>query len=344
MRSLVEKSILFTISFYMSALSLENDSTIIYILISLIIILALDLLKTSKARIILFIVFFLLSINYKEIRYFIPLGAYSLYEYSKLILLLVPYFLVWGNYGQAILTVQSIYMAKKNLEYTRLLRMSKDTRDELKEDTIILKKYNKQLEIDREKNIHIAILSERNRISRKLHDSIGHLISSSILQLEALKVLNRDENLNPSLDLLQSSLKNGMVDVRKSIHDLYRESLDLREAIARIIEENPSLEISLDYRMDEDLNYEVKYDVLSVVKEAVTNVKKHSDSNKVDISLVSMPGFHLINIRDYGQGKEIDQLGLGLISMEEVYKKYSGNGSFGFDNGFKIHMVLMKGD
>jgi signal transduction histidine kinase len=120
----------------------------------------------------------------------------------------------------------SLYLSIIRKKFNIFLIENKTVRDELKEDAIYLKKYNEQLKIDREKNIHIAVLTERNRIARELHDSIGHGISSSILQVEALKTIS-DKNMMEGLNLLQKTLDNGMSDIRNSIHNLYKESLDL---------------------------------------------------------------------------------------------------------------------
>lgn len=227
-----------------------------------------------------------------------------------------------------------------------LLRENKAVRDELKEDTIYLRKYNEQLKIDREKNIHIAILTERNRIARELHDSIGHSISSSILQVEALKVV-ADDNIKESLNLLQNTLRNGMDDIRKSIHNLYNESLDLKSRIEDLCHEISNIDIKLIYKMDDNLPYDLKFDILSVVKEAITNCVKHSNATELRITLLSQPKFHSIVIMDNGSRIDstgnLSDKGIGLLSMKEIASKYKGFVNYGFDNGFKIHMTLMKG-
>jgi len=235
-------------------------------------------------------------------------------------------------------------MMRKKFEM--LLWENKTTRDELKEDAIYLKKYNEQLKKDREKNIQIAILTERNRIARKLHDSIGHMISSSILQVEALKAV-ADDNIKESLNILQNTLINGMNDIRNNIHNLYNESFDLKSKIEELCDEISNLEIKLTYKLEDNLPYELKFDILSVVKEAITNCVKHSNATQLKITLMSQPKFHSIVIMD--NGSKVDNInnlskkGIGLLSMKEIASKYNGFINYGFDNGFRIHMTLMKG-
>lgn len=69
-----------------------------------------------------------------------------------------------------------------------------------------MQKYNEQLRKDREKNVHIAILTERNRIAKELHDAIGHSLSSSILQVESLKIISKEKPVLEKLDVLQETL------------------------------------------------------------------------------------------------------------------------------------------
>ncbi|HHT96550.1 MAG TPA: hypothetical protein GXZ90_01480, partial [Clostridiales bacterium] len=69
------------------------------------------------------------------------------------------------------ITLLSIYLSASTHDYNKRLYSTKLTHHSLIEDTFHLRNHNEQLEKDKEKNIHIAILTERNRISRELHDS-----------------------------------------------------------------------------------------------------------------------------------------------------------------------------
>lgn len=240
-------------------------------------------------------------------------------------------------------SIGAVYLSIMTKKYNIILDENKVVRDDLKEDTFYLKKYNEQLKIDREKNIHIAILTERNRIAREIHDSIGHTISSSILQVEALKVISTEDHVVKNLDTLQETLQNGMNDIRKSIHNLYNESLDLKNQFEKLCSEIPAIDVELVYRIEDELGYDLKFDILSVVKEAMTNCSKHSNATKLKISLISQPKFYSILIEDNGSQFDEKNKGMGLLSMNEIAHKYNGYFNYRFDQGFKIHMTLMKG-
>ena len=67
-----------------------------------------------------------------------------------------------------------------------------------------------------EQILHTARLEERNEISTRLHDKIGHTISGTLLQLEATKIiLDMNPKKAPSmLDICINNLREGMDDIR----------------------------------------------------------------------------------------------------------------------------------
>jgi signal transduction histidine kinase len=66
-------------------------------------------------------------------------------------------------------------------------------RDSTKEFSLLLENKNKDLMEKQDYEINLATLNERNRIARDIHDSIGHLLSSAILQTGAMTATCTDE-------------------------------------------------------------------------------------------------------------------------------------------------------
>lgn len=348
MRKFLEKFFIILFCLYNTYKINPNKDLVIYFLISLIISLILDLIKNRKIKSIIYIAFVIICFPYSLFIFYLPLILYNMYiDFKIYAIFTLP--LVFKNFSvvNLFISIASVYLSIMTVRYSRILNENKIVRDELKEDTLYLEKYNKQLKIDKEKNIHIAILTERNRIARELHDSIGHSISSSILQVEALKVISKEDNVVENLDILQNTLKDGMDDIRKSIHNLYNESLNLKDQIEKICAKIPTIDIEIIYRLDNDLNYDLKFDILSIVKEGITNCTKHSNATELKISLISQPKFHSIVMKDNGtkidEKKFLPNKGIGLFSMDEIASKYNGFLNYKFDDGFKIHITLMKG-
>ncbi|NLJ78981.1 MAG: hypothetical protein GX329_06440 [Tissierellia bacterium] len=348
MRRFLEKLFISILCLYNTYIINPTMDLVFLFLSSLILSLLLDLFQDRRYRSVIYIVFILACIWNGQYVSYLPLILYNLYLDFRLYALIVfPLLLIEPSILILALAILSIYLSAIANKYNILLDDNKIIRDSLIEDTLYLKKFNEQLKVDREKNIHIAILTERNRIARELHDSIGHAISSSILQVEALKMIPHEKDTIDSLNILQDTLKNGMQDIRKSIHNLYSESLDLEDRIYRLGEDFPGLDIELNYGIADELNHDLKFDILSIIKEAMTNCAKHSNADRLSIHLLEQPKFYSIIIEDNGSnfdhGNDILDKGIGLSSMKEIASKHNGFLNYGFDKGFKIHITLMKG-
>lgn len=261
-------------------------------------------------------------------------------------ILLVP--LLFSNFyiENLILTVFSVYVSYINIKHSDLVLEYVKTRDKFKEDSLLLEKYNDQLKKDKEKSVHIAILTERNRIAKELHDAIGHALSSSILQVESIKIISKEELVKDKLGILQDTLTRGMNDIRVSIHNLHNESFDLKEQIEKLRFSVPNTNIDLVYRLGPDISYDLKYDILSVVKEGITNCAKHSNASNIRIALLDQPKFYTLVIKDNGtifnEETSKNSQGMGLLTLREIANKYNGFINTSFTDDFKIHMTLMK--
>ena len=327
-------------------LSLAGD-LVFLLLFSMTISLLLDLSGKKEYRMGIYTVFILMCLIDPQYMSYMPLIIYNmsidLRAYTAITFIFIFLHFSPLNFITALL---SVYLSARTDDYHRLLASTKSTHNALIEHQFHLRSHNEQLEKDSDKNIHIGILTERNRIARELHDSIGHVLSSSILQVEALKIISEDKNM-PHLNLLQDTLSNGMEDIRHSIHNIYSDSLDLKGKIYELSDDFPALKIELIYKLSDDLPYALKFDILSIVKESMTNCAKHSTGTKLVINLLEQPRFYALIIKDNGRQfashKNLLTKGMGMAAMKEMADKYGGSFNASFDQGFNIHITLMKG-
>ncbi len=347
MRLFLEKFLITMFCLYHSY-SIHKTPDIVFLFLSGIMFsLFLDLAHKKQYRLAIYLAYLLLCFWHKDYVLYMPLIIYNMSLDLKGYMAM-PLILLLPNISPLTLIIGflSLYLSVSRDQYGKRLDLAILTHNSLIEDKFQLKRYTEQLEKDTQKSVHIGVLTERNRISRELHDSIGHVISSSILQVEALKVLSEEKNLSP-LNMLQNTLDNGMGDIRNSIHNLYADSLDLRAKIHALGEEFPKLKVALTYQISSDLSYDLKFDILSVVKEIITNCTKHSNSNTLVLTLLEQPSFYALIAKDNGSDftshRECLNSGMGLFSMKEIADKYGGSFNYEFDSGFKIHMILMKG-
>lgn len=200
-----------------------------------------------------------------------------------------------------------------------LLRELHLIRDRSTEAEIHLKERSQALIQKQDSEIRAATLSERNRIAREIHDNVGHMLTRSILQTGALKVINRDPALEEPLDTLKDTLNTAMTSIRTSVHDLHDESIDLQGILQEIASSDPELSLHLEYDVEQELPKDIKYAFISIVKEAVNNIHKHSSGDSGRIIVREHPGFYMLQIRDNGTPENLPSAtdGIGLLGIRD---------------------------
>jgi signal transduction histidine kinase len=179
-----------------------------------------------------------------------------------------------------------------------------------------------------------AMLQERNRIAREIHDSLGHSLTALNIQL-ANAVLYLHSNLARSENFLTEAKKMGshaLQEVRHSVSTLRCDPLQgklLNVAIFKLIEDlKYRTEIVFDYQNEiaQRLPQEITTTVYRLVQEALTNMIKHSRATKVNISLKLIAGTLQVQVKDNGVGftPQENTTGFGIQGMSERAKALGG--------------------
>lgn len=221
-------------------------------------------------------------------------------------------------------------------------------RDASMEHDMLMEQMNHQLIEKQNAQIYNATLKERNRIAREIHDNVGHMITRSILQVGAIGVINTDERLKAPISDLKSTLDTAMDSMRKSVHDLYDESVDLRQALAKLKPTDSAFAFSLEYDCEDDVSRDVKYAFIAIAKEAVNNAVKHSNGDEIRIIVREHPAFYQLEIMDNGTSVDERSLsgetgdGIGIKNIKERVAAIGGTMRIKADDGFRIFVTLMK--
>lgn len=239
----------------------------------------------------------------------------------------------------------SLILYEKMMKYKKLLNM---TRDDSKELEKMLEEKNKRLMSEQDQQVHLATLAERNRIAREIHDNVGHLLSRGILLLGAIATVNKDEKLKPQLDMLAGTLDESMEKMRSSVHDLHDDSIDLKKNLEDIISELKNYEVTTDLDLDEEFDIKIKLSLIGILKEAVTNIIKHSNGDSVSIILQRNYSFCSLSVTDNGNvpDDEKDRIlagnidGIGLQNILNRARSLGGDAYFYTDEGFTVFARL----
>lgn len=234
--------------------------------------------------------------------------------------------------------------------YHTLAQKYKEMRDDSTERNLLLKARNQTLLENQDYEIHNATLKERNRIAREIHDNVGHMLSRSILMTGALQAINQDENCKESLQLLQNTLSQAMDNIRASVHNLHDDSINLQKSIENLIESFTFCPVHLEYDIQNDVPSAVRYAFISITKEALTNITKHSNATLVQITLREHPSMYQLIIHDNGETASAKQIsfenleenprGIGLVNMADRVRLLHGILQISQKNGFQIFVSI----
>ncbi len=198
-------------------------------------------------------------------------------------------------------------------------------RDRFQEQSLSLTQKNRDLLAAQDYEVRLATLAERARIAREIHDNVGHLLTRSVLQVEALQVVHAgDERVRDELAAVGATLHEAMDTVRKSVHDLHDDAFDLRTRLEGVIGACGLPNVHLVYDAH-DVPVPVAYCLVALVREALSNVARHSDATRVEVSLIEYPALYQLIVQDNGAGEKAQAApsngqpthGLGLKSMDE---------------------------
>lgn len=253
--------------------------------------------------------------------------------------------------------ILAFFLWSHTRQYELLARNFRQSRDDSEEHALLLSEKNKALLEKQDYEIYAATLRERNRIAREIHDNVGHVLSRSILMTAACKTINKDESLDPLLGNLEESLNGAMNSIRSSVHDLHDDAVNLEDAIKGLVKDFSFCPVTLTYDMSRQVPREVKYSLISITKEGLSNVMRHSNADSVNILLREHPALYQLCIEDNGTlGSKIPDIqtdadsnkmetvsgGMGLSNIRDRVKALGGTVQITQEKGFRIFVTIPK--
>jgi signal transduction histidine kinase len=201
---------------------------------------------------------------------------------------------------------------------------------------------------EQDQQVHLATLAERNRIAREIHDNVGHLLSRAILLLGAIKTVNKDDSISSQLEMLAGTLDESMEKMRASVHDLHDDSIDLKKNFDDIIGELKDYKVLADLDLDESVPTKIKLSLIGILKEAVTNILKHSSADTVSIILQRNYSFCSLSVTDNGHLSDAQKEkissgtldGIGLENIRNRARSLGGDAYFYTNDGFTVFARL----
>ena len=201
-----------------------------------------------------------------------------------------------------------------------------------------------ELRAAREELARTAVAEERLRIARDLHDLLGHTLSLIAIKIElARKLFDSDpRRARAELVEVQNVTRYALTEVREAVQGYRRRSFadeleDARSTIAAA-----GIECRVELRIEE-LPDEVESVLAWAVREASTNVVRHSGAHACVITLRRHANVVLLQVDDDGAPARADSTpGTGLVGLAERARRLHGRLETGTrpDGGFRLLLTL----
>jgi signal transduction histidine kinase len=195
---------------------------------------------------------------------------------------------------------------------------------------VLGRRLREQMGIIRQKLRSGAVLEERNRIARELHDTLEQDLAGITMQLDLASDCFRDAPriAQQALETARGMSRHSMVEARRSVWDLRCHLLENGDLISAIKHEVNALASRDDVKINFQvagvpvrLSGAVEMNLLRIAQEAVANAIKHGHAQTVDVDLQYDTRKVCLSVSDDGQGfvgKSGPSAGhFGLLDMRE---------------------------
>jgi signal transduction histidine kinase len=168
-----------------------------------------------------------------------------------------------------------------------------------------------ELEQARQHDADLAVLQERERLARDLHDCLGHSLATLTVQLEAvLRLISSDPaRAKTMIAEMQKLTRTSMEDLRRSLANLRATGLgerpltDALQDLCSNASQRSGLSVECDLADGADRLPPIVSEVIwRVAQEALTNAEKHAQARRVQVSLSMPPSAVRLQVRDDGIG------------------------------------------
>ena len=213
---------------------------------------------------------------------------------------------------------------------------------ELENTYLKLKETSQELE-------EFTIMAERNRIAREIHDTVGHTLTTVLMELEAGERLTEvDIPLSKEkIGLAKEQVRRGLQDIRESVRTLQagRELMGFVPSLKLLIEETTkhgSVYFNYDIKEIPKLSSSQEKAIYRALQEGITNGIRHGKSTAFVFILEYVNSNVHFMLQDNGKGSDTIIKGFGLTAMEARVKESGGIFMVHSEpgEGFQINITL----
>jgi len=183
---------------------------------------------------------------------------------------------------------------------------------------------------------HQAVLEERNRIARDIHDTLAQGFAAILMQLQSAQraASSLPPSVARSIETAVDLARTHMIEARRSVGALRPQEIEAGD-VAAVLERTTELarrttDVPIELVIEDlpELGAGVEREIIGIAQEALTNAVRHARARKITVHAASTRsvGFRL-SVADDGRGiaKERFGAGFGLTSMQERAERIGGS-------------------
>ncbi|QRK06956.1 sensor histidine kinase [Archangium violaceum] len=176
----------------------------------------------------------------------------------------------------------------------------------------------------------IAVVEERNRLAREIHDGLGASLSSMIIQAEYLLGMAKDDSLRAEIQELKSTAEESIEELRRNLQ-MMREDFELTQGLedyVKTFHERTQVDIRFERSgLPQKLSPDAQLALFRILQESLSNAVKHAAPRQVRVKLdYDQDRVHL-SVNDDGKGfdpRQTPRGHYGLLNMRERAMKLGG--------------------
>lgn len=186
--------------------------------------------------------------------------------------------------------------------------------------------------------------AERLRVSRDLHDLMGHQLTVLALELEAARH-REGEAVRPHVERADGVARSLLADVRRTVGRLREAPPDLEEALALVGRDVPGLDVRVHVgpgaaAVGDPATTEA---LLRAMQEVVTNTLRHGRASRLVVAVEQADGVVTLTAHDDGVGAARVSPGHGLRGLRERFEALGGGTRYEGREGFRVEAWVPSG-
>ncbi|MFP5379159.1 MAG: sensor histidine kinase, partial [Vicinamibacteria bacterium] len=180
-----------------------------------------------------------------------------------------------------------------------------------------------------------AVLDERNRLAREIHDTLAQGFAAIAMQLQGVRRHGGPlpQSVAASLDQVMALARENLLEARRSVLALRPRVLDgagLADALSRVVDDArraAAIPLTLEISGDVDAPDEVAHEVVRIAQEALANALRHAAATAITVRLSADDEGLRLHVTDDGRGfdAEATTAGFGLRVMQERATRIGGS-------------------